>query len=131
MDYVFCRLTKELDGKYAPGNCMIGHSHVGHVTLWYLKCHVVELFTLGPCSHFHSRVPPRPPILLPGVFICMFVSACGCSRVGERVLVWCFFGWVCLCVCVCVFCRPLSFFSFSFFPLLRNRSQQLSSTYCS
>ena len=33
---------------------MIGH--IGHVTLWYLKCHVVELFTLGPCSHFHSRV---------------------------------------------------------------------------
>ena len=35
-------------------------------------------------------------------------------------------GCVCVCVCVCVFCRPLSF---SLFPLLRNRSQQLSSTY--
>ena len=33
---------------------MIGH--IGHVTLWYLKCHVMELFTLGQCSHFHSQV---------------------------------------------------------------------------
>ena len=52
--------------------------HTGHVRVWYSKCHVLELFILGPCNHFIAEVPTHPHIvagflLVEYTIYCMFV----------------------------------------------------------